>query len=143
MLWVQVSMLVLGSILTSLSGWAAITARSRLKALQKLLAERSTRSLAELEAAVASLESASSSTSTTLRRLSSRIGMQDVRARRKAESPPVNATPAERKAWLRRGLQTGQLQILSDGLPTTRREGNTDLRPAAADDDADDAGRRH
>lgn len=135
MSWQQWALLGLHLTLASLSCWSAITARSALKALRKKLDERSTRSLAELEAAVASLESASSSTSTTIRRLSSRLGMQDVRARRKAESPPENLTPAERKAWLRRGLQSGQLQILHDGVPAARRQ--TAAVNGAGADDAD------
>lgn len=108
-------------VLASLSVWAAIMASSHLKALRRKLAERSSRSLRELDSAVASLESALSSNTTTLRRLSSRIGMQDVRERRKQASAtqmPLHLSPAERKAWIRRELQKGNLQVIRDGVPS-------------------------
>lgn len=130
-------LLALNLLLTSCSVTAAIMARSSYRALSKALQTQSARSLIELEAAVASLESASSSTSTTLRRLSSRLGMQDVRARRKeasASTMPSNLTPSEQKAWLRRGLQQGQLQIIRDGAgPAARQNAGAS---ADADDDA-------
>lgn len=111
MQWV---LLGLNLVLASCALWAAITARSCLRALRLKLAERSTRSLRELESWVSGLDAACAANSTTLRRLSSRIGMQDVRARQKAESEPANMTPAERKAWLRRKLQSGELKVHRD-----------------------------
>jgi hypothetical protein len=98
--------------------WAAITARSSLKALRRKLAERSTRSLRQLDAEIASMSATLGSLSTTVRRLSSKYGMQDVRARRKEESPrmPSDLTPSEKKAWLRRELQAGRLQVSRDGV---------------------------
>lgn len=112
------TLLAIGLSLASMSCalWAVITVRSRLRELQALLNARSTRSLVELEAAVASLESTCSSNSTTIKRLSSRIGMQDVRERRRADPQP--STPAETKIWLRRGLANGSLKVIRDGPST-------------------------
>ena len=79
---------------------------------------RSTRSLRQLDSVVVSLESALAANTTTLRRLSSRIGMQDVRERRKQESEeqmPLNLSPQEQKAWLRRQLRAGKLRVVRDG----------------------------
>lgn len=114
----QWALIALNLVLASLSLSAATMARSYLQAVRKLLDAASSRSLIELEAAVASLESAQSVNSTTLRRLSSRIGMQDVRARQKAESEP-ELTPSERKARLRRDLATGKLRVVRDNPSTT------------------------
>jgi len=113
MLWV---LLALNLALTSCSLWAAITARSCLKALRLKLAERSTRSLRQLEAEICSHDATLSSISTTLRRLSSRYGMQAVRERQKLESEqiPLNLSPAERKARLRQGLKDGKLKVVRD-----------------------------
>lgn len=98
----------------SCAWWAAITASSTLKALRQKLAERATRSLRALDVEMAELTSSVSSLSSTMRRISSRIGMQDVRARRKAEST-LDPTQPLTKAELRRALQTGQLRVLRDG----------------------------
>jgi hypothetical protein len=50
---------------------------------------------------------------------------------------PANLTPPERKAWLRRGLQSGQLQIIHDGVPAARRQAATN------DDDTDSGPTQH
>lgn len=100
-------------LLASCSLWAAITVRSTYAELRRRLAERSTRSLREIDAAVAAVESALASNTTTLRRLSSRIGMQDVRARRK-EASEIPESPVERKAWLRKNLSAGNLRVIRD-----------------------------
>lgn len=107
--------------LASLSVLAAITARSALRELRRRLAQRSTRSLRELDSAVASLESSLASNTTTLRRLTSRIGMQDMRARRNEESAPEppNMTPAERKVWLKTQLNKGKLTVVRDNPGAT------------------------
>lgn len=109
-------LLALNFFLVSLSVGAAITARSALRELRRKLAERSTRSLRELDSAVASLESSLASNTTTIRRLTSRIGMQDVRERRSQASPtmPSDLSPAEKKAWLRRHLADGKLRVIRD-----------------------------
>jgi len=107
--------------LTSCALWAAITANSKLKELQRTLDARSNRSLQQLDAEVTALSTALSSLSTTTRRLSSRLGMQDVRARRREVSEEEPTNPAEKKAWLRRQLQEGKLRIVRDG-GVVRRE---------------------
>ena len=73
---------------------------------------------AGFDAEIASMSATLGSLSTTVRRLSSKYGMQDVRARRKEESPrmPADLTPSEKKAWLRRELQAGRLQVSRDGV---------------------------
>lgn len=107
--------LFLNLLLVSLSVAAAITARSTLRELRRRLAARSTRSLRELDALVSSHDSTLASISSTLRRLSSRIGMRDVRERQREESPmPDNLGPAEKKAWLRRQMANGKLRIVRD-----------------------------
>lgn len=119
----------LNLVAVSCAWWAATMARSHLRVLRRKLAERSTRSLRQLDAEIVSLSTAVSSISTTVKRLSSRVGMRDVRERRKEEleSMPANLTPAEKKAWLRRGLQRGSLQIVRDGAgaPTGQSTGRT------------------
>lgn len=117
--WVVTS---LNLFLVSLSLLAAITARSALRQLRRKLAERSSRSLRELDAQVASLELALASNVTSVRRLSSKIGMRDVRERQREESanqPPPNLTPAEVKIWLRKNLQAGKLRVVRDGAATS------------------------
>lgn len=117
--WIVTS---LNFLLVSLSLAAAITARSALRQLRQRLAARSSRSLRELDAQVASLELALASTTTSVRRLSSKIGMRDVRERQKEESanqPPPNLTPAEVKIWLRKNLQAGKLRVIRDGAATS------------------------
>lgn len=112
--WVLLS---LNFALASFSALMAIMAARSLRALRRRLAERSTRSLLQLDTQVANLESSLSSMSTTLRRLSSRQGMQDLRARRKVESAeqmPMNLSPAERKAWLRKEIAKGNLIVVKD-----------------------------
>lgn len=119
--------ITLNLVLVSLSWWAAITALRTLRALRKKLAERSNRSLRQLDAEMASLSTTLGSLSTTVRRLSSRHGMQDVRERRRAESQqlmPANLSPAEQKAWLRKELQAGRLQIVRDGSVPRDRQGS-------------------
>ena len=99
--------------LASLSLWAAITAKSCLKEQRRLLESNSIRSLRQLDSEVADLSVALSANVTTVRRLSSRIGMQDLRARTNgALNIPENATPQERKALLKRGLADGTLRAL-------------------------------
>lgn len=90
---------------------AAITARWYWKDLRRRLALRSTRSLQQLDAELAALSSTVSSLSVTTRRISSRIGMQDVRARRSAALDP---TAPMTKAQIRAALASGQLRVLSD-----------------------------
>lgn len=51
--------------------------------------------LIQLETDQAALSSGLSSVTTTVKRLSSRNGMQDVRARQAQEPPPIGATKAE------------------------------------------------
>lgn len=120
MQWIILS---LNLCLASFAAWAAITARSTLKELRQRLAARSTRSLMQLDVVVSEHESALSSMSTTLRRLSSRIGMQDVRARQKLESAPLPTDPTQRKAALRKQLQQGQLRVIHDRSGAQSAEG--------------------
>lgn len=114
LIWIQLS---LNLLLASFAFWMATTARSRLKELRTLLASRSMRSLAQLDAELTELSSAFSSLATTQRRLSSRIGMQDVRGRQREASLPANfetLSPAERKQVLRKKLADGSLRAISD-----------------------------
>lgn len=112
--WIALS---LSLVLASFAISVAITAQSRLKELHRKLESPSMRSLHELEAAVAACESTCSSLSTTLRRLSSRIGMQDMRARRAQASvleSEMPTDPAAKKAWLRTQLAKGKLRVVKD-----------------------------
>lgn len=107
----------LNFLLASCAGLAVITVRRQLQALRRMLAERSTRSLTQLDAEVAELSSSFSSLSTTVKRLSSRIGMQDVRERRKEASLPSNfdsLSPAQRKDVLRKKLANGEMRAVRD-----------------------------
>lgn len=124
-IWFMAGVTALSLLITSWCLWTVITAKSAWKRTEKLLSASSTRSLIELEAAVASLESTCSSNSTTIKRLSSRIGMQDVRERRSQESPrpPPNASPGEMKRWLQKGLASGSLKVLRDGHQSSNAEG--------------------
>ncbi len=106
--------LLLNFCLASLSVLAAITVRSTYKALRQRLAERSIRSLKQLDVAVSDVESSLQSISKTVRRLSSRIGMQDLRERRKGELEILPKDPSERKAALRKALRAGELKVIHD-----------------------------
>lgn len=88
-------------------------ARSLYERVTRLLREPSTRSLQQLDSEVTALASSLSSLSATTKRLSSRYGMQDVRARRKEESAPLNGATMS-KAELRAALQSGELHIIRD-----------------------------
>lgn len=100
--------------LTSCALWAAITARSSLRALRKKLAERSTRSLARLDAELTELAAAFASLSATVKRIGSRTSMQQLREQRKLEKVELPTNPTERKAALKKALANGQLAVLSD-----------------------------
>lgn len=110
--------------LASCALWVAIMASSTLKRLTKLVAARSSRSLAQLDAELTSLSSAFSSMSRTVRNLNSRIAMRDARARTKEElsSEPEPKDPVARKAWLRKGLAKGTLRVIRDGAPSAAAE---------------------
>lgn len=93
------------------------TVRSALKELHRKLDSSSTRSLVQLDAEMSELSSAFQSMSTTIRRLSSRQGMQAVRERQKEAQLPPNfeqMSPAQRKAILRKKLATGEMVAISD-----------------------------
>lgn len=93
------------------------TVRSALKELHRKLDSSSTRSLVQLDAEMSELSSAFQSMSTTIRRLSSRHGMQAVRERQKEAQLPANfeqMSPAQRKAILRKKLATGEMVAISD-----------------------------
>lgn len=114
------ALLLLNLIILSLNVWAAITVRSTFAALQTKLATQSNRSLVELDAECTALATGLSSLSTTVRRLSSREGMRDVRARRSEASEtgellPPTLVGAERKAKLRRLMASGKLVPSRDG----------------------------
>lgn len=97
---------------TILSGAAALTAWLKLRAVQRLLATSSTRSLAQLDATVADLESSLSSITTTVRRLTSRIGMQDLRERRRSSA--AESVDQLTKPQLRQMLANGKLRVVRD-----------------------------
>lgn len=102
-------------VLTSLSLWAVITGKSLLRELRKRLAERSTRSLRQLDVDVTALNSALGSLSSTVKRLASRNGMQQLReSRREVELPN---DPKARKAALASGLSRGDLKVVRDPKP--------------------------
>lgn len=114
----EMSWLILGLnlLLASCALWAAITARSHLKALTRLLSESSTRSVKQLDAEVAELTSGLSSISTTVKRLSSRIGMQDLRERRATSSQgQLPQDPKMRKSQLKMELAQGKAVVIRDG----------------------------
>lgn len=100
--------------------WAVITVRSHLRALTKRLDDASIRSSAHLAADVAELNVALTSLSTTVKRLSSRNGMQDMRERRRAESTAseeLSQDPQIRKSQLRLMLANGTKRVIRDGSP--------------------------
>lgn len=105
--------------LATFAWWAVTTAKSTLRQATQLLNSSSARSLKQLDSEVASLELSYASLSQTVKSLRSRIGMQDLRARRAQESAPESETPPPdpqaRKAWLRQQLQKGKLRIVRDG----------------------------
>lgn len=108
---------LLNLLLASCALWAAITAKSCLKALHRKLEAPSIKSWQEFDAELSSQAAALSSVSKTVRRLSSRIGMQDVRERQKQGSAQLNLdglSPAEKKAQLRRALASGKLRPIRD-----------------------------
>ena len=68
--------------------------------------------LTQVEADQAALSSALSSVTTTVKRLSSRHGMQDIRARRADEPPPIGTPKAElRKFYGVKGPAPGEYGI--------------------------------
>lgn len=109
--WVLCSLSFLAA---SFAWWAAIMARSTLRELRRRLAERSTRSLQELDSEISNLTLGYASCTKTLKRLSSRLGMQDVRERRSQELEPPPTNPQERKAYLRKNLAAGKLRVVRD-----------------------------
>jgi len=121
----EMLVLLLNLLLASCSLVAAITVAFTWRAQRLRLDAHSTRSLSELDSVVAALELSLASNSTTLRRLSSRIGMQALRERRKGESetdqPP--ADPRARKAWLQQNLRLGKLRVVRDGGSAAADEG--------------------
>lgn len=122
--------------------WAAITASSTLKRCRKLIESSSMRSLTQLDAETAALASSLSSLSTTVKRLSSRNGMRELRASRATTKPALSSDPKIRKAQLREGLANGTLRVISDAGPAIRST-VSDHHPAGngvafADDFADD-----
>lgn len=93
--------------LTILSFVAVTMARSSLLELRRRLAARSSRSLMQLDAEVTNLTSTCASLSSSLRRVTSRQGMQDVRARQKQELKLPENDPAARKRALKDALARG------------------------------------
>lgn len=115
--WLLLGLNLVGVIL---SWWAATTAKSALREFRRSLASSSARSLTALDAEVSNLAVSLSSITTTVRRLSSRIGMQDSRARGgSTENLPEN--PQERKAAIRRGLAKGELVVIRDNPAASGR----------------------
>lgn len=110
--------LALNLALTISSLLAAITARASLQALRKRLADRSTRSLRQLDAEVTDLASGLSSISMTLKRQTSRATMRELRAKGTLHPDLSQMTPPERKAALRRALANGEMRVIRDGDPS-------------------------
>ena len=116
--------LALAVIASFLSLWAlkrassAVTTVSSIsKEVTRLIDSASMRSLQQLDAALTEQESSLSSLNATVRRLSSRLGMQDSRARQKQEQLPANfeqLPPAQRKQILRTKLAKGELTAVKD-----------------------------
>lgn len=96
--------------LTICAWWAAIMGKSALQELRKRLAARSSRSLMQLDAEVTSLATTLASVSSTVRRLSSRQGMQDVRARQKEALNLPQNDPVARKRALKDALARGLIR---------------------------------
>lgn len=101
--------------LASYSLWALTTVLRLSKRLRQKLEQPSMRSVSELDAEVSALSASLSSLSTTVRRLSSREGMRDLRARRK-EAPNLDLNRMT-KAELRRAMNSGQLRAIRDDEP--------------------------
>jgi hypothetical protein len=102
-----------------------LRARSSLHQLLRLTRSSSTRSLQQLDAEVAALQSTCTSLSATVKRLSARYGMADMRARRSAEASV--AVEKATKAELRRALREGRIRVRDDqGLhtPASGQSGN-------------------
>lgn len=120
MLWLillATASLLLSLLALSYASRTVITVRSALKELRAKLDSSSTRSLAQLDAEMSELSVALASMSKTIRRLSSRQGMQELREHRKEEQLPPNfnqMTPAEKKTVLRQGLARGTLRAVKD-----------------------------
>lgn len=116
--------------LATFAWWAVTTARSTLRQATTLLSSSSARSLKQLDSEVASLELSYASLSQTVKSLRSRIGMQDLRARRAQESAPEPetppASPQARKEWIRKQLQMGKLRVVRDGSASTAAERSGD-----------------
>jgi hypothetical protein len=125
---------LLNLIAASCALWAAITARSSLKALRRKLAERSTRSLRQLDATLTEHASTLSSLSSTMRRLSSRSGMQALRERRRGESDSSTSLQHATKAQLRLMLHQGKARTMSDA-DSARLNGGASAAETATDDD--------
>lgn len=115
--------------------WAAITARSNLRALRRKLAERATRSLRQLDAVVTEHESSLSKLSVTIRRLSSRTGMQDLRERRRAGSS-TNLHEMT-KSQLRLALASGQVRKLEHSAGLNGGEAPAETAAGTRDRGAD------
>lgn len=99
------------------AGLVAITVLRALKRETERLAKHSTRSLSELNAEVASLESSFESLAKTVKRIGSRNDIQARREQTKQASLPANfnsMSPAERKAILRSKLAEGSMQAIRD-----------------------------
>lgn len=128
---------LLNLVLTSCALWAAITARSSLKALRRKLAERATRSLRQLDATVTEHESVLSKLTLTTRRLSSRSGMQDLRQRRQQESAMPDLATAT-KSQLRLMLQTGRARAMREHPGQMGAAKGASLNGGAEPDDDDD-----
>lgn len=118
MKWLLYAVTFVNLLLASCAGVAATMAWRSLRDLRRRLAARSTRSMQQLDAEVAALTSSYASLSTTLKRHVAKIGMQDVRGRRKAASELDHtdmSLPAEtRRAILNQKLRSGELRVYGD-----------------------------
>jgi hypothetical protein len=104
----------------------AITARSALTELLRKLDSSSTRSLTQLDSEVAKLELSLSSLSQTVKRVASKLTMQEGRARRSEELEEAPSDPASRKQWLRKKLAAGELRVIRDGSSPTTEASDAD-----------------
>lgn len=96
----------------AVSCFAAVLAYSWCRSVVKLLRSSSARSLVELDAAVTACESTYASIAKTVKRINSRLAMEERRAQ---PQQPLPLDPTMRKAQLKAALARGDIRVVRDG----------------------------
>lgn len=94
----------------AVSCFAAVLAYSWCRSIAKQLRSSSARSLQELDAAVTACESSYASIAKTVKRINSRLAMEERRAQ-----PDLPLDPTMRKAQLKAALARGTVRVVRDG----------------------------